>query len=304
MVQFIGVPRIGFVRRRKLAFIISGLVILIGMASFFLRGEKKYGIDFTGGTLVQRSFREPVSVKDVRRALSEIGLGRSKIQEFNDGQGVIIRAPLGKNYVKTGKLIDDKLKETFKGLLLGGPQAGRTEMVGPTVGKELRRKAILALTLTFVFVVIYIAWRFEFKFGIAAIIALLHDVLITAGIFALTGREFSLPIIAALLTIIGYSLNDTIVIFDRIRENLKLMRREKYETIIDVSLNQTLSRTLLTSGTTILVVLSLYFLGGEIIRDFAFTLLIGIIVGTYSSIFVASPILVEWKNRLNKKHKR
>ncbi len=301
MMHLVGVPHIGFVKIRKLAFIFSALMIIVGMTSFFLKGEKKYGIDFIGGTLVQRSFREPVSAQEIRKALSEIGLGKSEIQQFNDGKGVIIRAPLGKNYVQTGKLIDDKLKETFKGSLLVGIQSSRTEMVGPTVGKELRRKAILALLLTFVFVVIYVAWRFEFKFGIAAILALLHDVLITAGFFALSGRQFSLPIIAALLTIIGYSLNDTIVVFDRIRENLKLMRKEKYKTIINVSLNQTLARTLLTSLTTFLVVLSLYLLGGEIIRDFAFTMMIGIIVGTYSSIFVASPILIEWQARLHKR---
>jgi len=301
MMHLIGVPHIRFVQMRKLAFILSGVMIVVGMTSFALKGEKKYGIDFIGGTLVQRNFREAVSAQEIRKALSEIGLGKSEIQQFNNGKGVIIRAPLGKNYVQTGKLIDDKLKETFKGSLLAGLQSSRTEMVGPTVGKELRRKAILALLLTFVFIIIYVAWRFEFKFGVAAVLALLHDVLITAGFFALSGRQFSLPIIAALLTIIGYSLNDTIVVFDRIRENLKLMHKESYKTIINVSLNQTLARTLLTSSTTFLVVLALYLLGGEIIRDFAFTMMVGIIVGTYSSIFVASPILIEWQARLKNK---
>ncbi len=301
MMQFISsVPHIHFAEKRKLAFVLSGLVILVGMVSFVQRGEDKYGIDFTGGTLVQRSFREVVPVEKIRGAIAEVGL-ETRIQQIDGGRGVIIRTELGEDYVHMAHLVDDKLKAALGGVFIDDPRVNRTEMVGPVVGRELRRSAIWALSIALILIVIYVAWRFEFKFGIAAILALLHDVLITAGLFALTGREFSLPVIAALLTVIGYSLNDTIVVFDRIRENLKPMRKERYETIIDTSINQTLSRTLLTSLTTFLVVLSLFLLGGEIIRDFAFALMVGIVVGTYSSIFIASPVLVEWQARFKRR---
>ncbi|MCK4261754.1 protein translocase subunit SecD, partial [bacterium] len=311
MMQLVGVPRISFIPRRKMAFALSGLVILVGMVSFFEKGEAKKGIDFTGGTLLVRGFEEPVAASRIREALSELGLEGSEIQQFDEGRGVIIRTKMGKGYTttpqmvddklsKTAQIVDDKLREKFGGLLKDPGKFGKTDMVGAKVGRELKKKAIYALAVALVLIVIYIAWRFEFKFAIAAIVALMHDVLITAGFIALTNRQFNLPIIAALLTIVGYSLNDTIVIFDRIREDLKLMRREKYETIINISLNQTLSRTILTSLTTFLCVLSLFILGGEVIHDFAFALMVGIVAGTYSSIFIASPILVEWKARTGK----
>jgi len=173
----------------------------------------------------------------------------------------------------------------------------RVEKVGPTVGKELRFKALWAILLAMIAICIYITVRFEFKFAICALIALFHDVLVTLGIYSIAQRELSLPIIAAILTIIGYSLNDTIVVFDRIREDLDLMTNKNFKDIVNTSINQTLSRTLITSFTTLIVVLSLYFLGGSVINDFALVLLIGIIVGTYSSIFVAAPILVEWRRK-------
>ena len=174
----------------------------------------------------------------------------------------------------------------------------RTETVGPKIGEELKNRTWAAIVISLFGILVYISWRFEFKFAIGAIVALIHDVLITLGIFSIMGKEISLVIVAAFLTIVGYSLNDTIVVYDRIRENFSLRRRESYEKMIDISINQSLSRTVITSLTTLMVVLFLFFYGGEVIHDFAFALMVGIIVGTYSSIFVASPILIEWQNRL------
>ncbi|HMA77434.1 MAG TPA: protein translocase subunit SecF, partial [Candidatus Krumholzibacteriaceae bacterium] len=176
----------------------------------------------------------------------------------------------------------------------------RTETVGPKIGEELKKRAWAAIVISLFGILIYISWRFEFRFAVGAIIALIHDILITLGIFSITGKELSLVVIAAFLTIVGYSLNDTIVVFDRIRENFSIRRRESYNRMINISINDSLSRTIVTSFTTLIVVLFLFFIGGEVIHDFAFALLIGVVVGTYSSIFVASPVLVEWQNRIAK----
>ena len=287
--RLIGKTNIDFLAKGRLAFCFSGLVIVVGLISLLFRGEANLGIDFTGGSLVQLKFEQPLSTEEIRAPLSEIGLGKSIIQLFDEDRGVIIRAS-----GDVGKEVVDKLGDAF---LENRFEVERREMVGPAMGKDLRRSAILALFFALIGILIYISYRFEFRFAVAAIIALLHDVLITVGLFSLTGRELSMPVVAALLTIVGYSLNDTIVIFDRIRENVKQMSREKYQTIVNSSINQTLSRTLLTSLTTLIAVVSLYLLGGEVIRDFAFALIIGVIVGTYSSIFVASPILIEWQRK-------
>jgi SecD/SecF fusion protein len=290
MANFIGPTGIDFIGRRKIAFVLSVLLIVAGLLVFGARGERNFGIDFQGGSLVQLKFGSPVTADEGRKALNEIGLGTSTIQRFADGRGIIIRS-----IRDAAEPIIDKFSQAF-----GIEEVQRREMVGPEVGKDLRRAALLALFWALIGILIYIAWRFEFKFAIAAIIALFHDVLITIGAFSLTGREFSLPIIAALLTIVGYSLNDTIVVFDRIRMNRKILRKESFAAMVNISINQTLSRTLLTSLTTLIVVLALFFLGGEVIHDFAFALLVGILVGTYSSIFVASPILVAWQKRMRK----
>ncbi|MBA7624122.1 Protein translocase subunit SecDF [subsurface metagenome] len=294
MASLIGPTKIDFINRRKIAFAFSILLIVVGLVSFVTKGEdkllgikKNFGIDFRGGSLVQLRFASPISANEGRKALSEIGLGASTIQQFDTGKGMIIRST--KDAVTP---IVSKFSQAFK-----LEEVQRREMVGPEVGRDLRKAAFLALFWALIGILIYIAWRFEFRFAIAAVIALFHDVLITIGAFSLTGREFSLPIIAALLTIVGYSLNDTIVVFDRIRRNAKILRKEPYEIMVNTSINETLSRTLLTSLTTLVVVLCLFFLGGEVIHDFAFALLVGITVGTYSSIFVASPILVAWQKR-------
>ncbi|NQT33447.1 MAG: protein translocase subunit SecD [Candidatus Omnitrophica bacterium] len=289
MLQLFQQPNIPFVKIRKLAYIFSILVIGIGMTFFVQRGARNYGIDFTGGTLQQFRFTESVSAEDVRGTLAGIGLGESSIQQFGEDKEVIVRSYGGQTDV-----IVAGLEEKFGA---GSFEIMRVEAVGPAVGEDLRRAAIKALIFAMIGICLYISIRFEFRFAITAIIALLHDVLVALGMIALTGREISLPVIAALLTIVGYSINDTIVLFDRIREDRKFMRKASQEEIINTSINQTLSRTALTSLTTLMVVLALFIFGGKVINDFSFVLLVGVIVGTYSSIFIASPLLIDWPGR-------
>ncbi len=283
---------IDFIGRRRVALLASAALIVLGLATAGLRGLN-YGIDFAGGTLVELKMPRPVDIEDVRRELRAIGMGDSTIQHYGSKNEILIRmmrSPTGIEGFQ-GQII--KALEVVYGE--GSIELRRTEVVGPQVGAALRRQATLAMAYALIGILIYITIRFEFRFAVAAILALVHDVLITLGAFALTNRELSLPVIAAFLAIVGYSLNDTIVVFDRIRENLRLYRRESYEVVINRSINETLSRTILTSLTTLLVVLALFFLGGEVIHDFAFALLVGIIVGTYSSIFIASPLLILWQ---------
>ncbi|MDV2495947.1 MAG: protein translocase subunit SecF [bacterium] len=286
---------IDFIGRRRVALLASAALIVLGLATAGLRGLN-YGIDFAGGTLVELKMPRPVDIEDVRRELRGIGMGDSTIQHYGSKDEILIRmmrSPTGIEGIADiqGQII--KALEVVYGE--GSIELRRTEVVGPQVGAALRRQATLAMAYALIGILIYITIRFEFRFAVAAILALVHDVLITLGAFALTNRELSLPVIAAFLAIVGYSLNDTIVVFDRIRENLRLYRRESYEGVINRSINETLSRTILTSLTTLLVVLALFFLGGEVIHDFAFALLVGIIVGTYSSIFIASPLLILWQ---------
>lgn len=285
MMQFVGDTKIDFIGKRTIAMIISAVVIVIGMGYFAYRGDDNFGIDFQGGTLLQIRSSEPISLDEVRQTLAEIGEEKAIIQYFgNDKKDVLI-----KSNSDSSETIFTTLQQKFSDYNL---IRTRTEYVGPAIGAELRQQAFLAILFALLGILLYITWRFEFRFALGAIVALLHDVLVTLGIFSITGREISLPIIAALLTIVGYSLNDTIVVFDRIREDLHVHKRLSFHDIINLSINQTLSRTLLTSLTTLIVVVFLYFLGGEVINDFAFALLIGIIVGTYSSIFIASPVLI------------
>ena len=281
-----------FVAWRKRAFLLSGLVIFVGLVSLGVRGGPNYGIDFAGGTMIQVRFNEAPSISEVRRVVLGLGIGDATVQEFGDPREVLIRVEKSDDDATTlSQRAQKALTESFGE---GRFEVRRVEIVGPQVGDDLRRQALLALFYAMIGILIYIAWRFEVRFAVAAVVALAHDVLITMGAFSLTNREFTLPVIAAFLTIIGYSLNNTIVIFDRIRENLKFRRREAFSDIINTSINQTMSRTILTSGTTLFVVVALFALGGEVIRDFAFALLVGIIAGTYSSIYIASPILIAW----------
>ncbi|RMF87329.1 MAG: protein translocase subunit SecF [Nitrospinota bacterium] len=280
-----------FVGKMRKCLLASGILILLSLLLLLVKGPN-YGIDFAGGTLLEFRFPRPLPIEQIRQALQKIGLGKSIIQAAGEGRDILIRVqetdqPLQELRHQIQETLKSELKEEFEVL--------RVDQVGPKAGTALRRQALLALIYATIGVLIYISWRFEFRFGIAAVLALVHDVIITVGIFTALNKEFTLTVIAALLTIAGYSLNDTIVVFDRIRENLRFRKREVYAGVINRSINETLSRTILTSGTTLLVVLALFFLGGPVIHDFAFVLLVGIITGTYSSIFVASPILVFWQ---------
>lgn len=298
MLDAVGERRFDFVGARRYALTASAVLIILGMAWFAARGTANFGIDFNGGTVVQRQFQEPVDAAELREALGEAGLGKAVIQQFDAGRGVMVKVPLarGEDEGRVLAAIDSALSAKFGTNLLDPAVAGSVDYVGPAVGEQLKREALKAVAFALLGILIYTSMRFEFKFGVAAILALVHDVLFTLGALAVTGREINLPVVAAILTIVGYSLNDTIVVFDRIREDLKLMRKAGFAEIVNASINQTLSRTLLTSGTTLLVVLALFLLGGEAINDFAFTLLVGVMVGTYSSIFVASPILLAWSH--------
>jgi len=293
------VTEFDFIGKKTMTTALSCALILIGIISIMFHGGLRYGIDFAGGTLVQLKFENPPEIEDLRDGLRTIGLGDSTIQEFGSKNHILIRVERSEEKLEEiGTKVKKSLTEKYKAENI---LVERVEMVGPKVGKDLREKAILSIVYAMIGIVIYISWRFEFQYAIAAIIALIHDVLVTIGAFSLADKEFTLVIVAAFLTIIGYSLNDTIVVFDRIRENMRRKGKSLLKDVINTSINQTLSRTILTSGTTLLVVVALFFLGGEIIHDFSFALITGVLVGTYSSIFIASVFLVYWENRSTKK---
>ena len=283
---------IDFVGKRKLAMIFSAVVILLGLASLVVNGGPNYGIDFVGGTLVQVKFVEDTDAAKIKDSLASMDLGSVVVQSFgDDANEFLIRVQdTGKGKELSG-MISGNLTTAYGE---GNVDIRRVEMVGPQVGKDLRQKGILSLVYAMIGILIYISWRFELRFAIGAIVALLHDVLITLGAFSISGREIDLPIIAAFLAIIGYSLNDTIIVYDRIRENYGKHQKKGFTSVVNLSINETLSRTILTSGTTLLVVLALFLFGGGVIHNFAFAMLVGILVGTYSSIFIASPVLIFW----------
>ena len=284
-----------FMGKKQTAIRLSAILILIGIVSVIIHGGLKYGIDFAGGTLVQLKFEKPPAIEEIRDGLKTIGLGDSTIQEFGSKNHILIRVQRSEEKLEeVGTQVKNSLAGKFNSEAI---VVERVEMVGPKVGRDLREKAVLSIIYAIIGIVIYISWRFELQYAIAAIIALIHDVLVTMGAFSLYDKEFTLVVVAAFLTIIGYSLNDTIVVFDRIRENMRRKGKTPLVEVINNSINQTLSRTILTSGTTLLVVVALFFLGGEIIHDFSFALLIGVIVGTYSSVFIASVFLVYWAER-------
>ncbi|OIO69219.1 MAG: protein-export membrane protein SecF [Zetaproteobacteria bacterium CG1_02_53_45] len=288
-----------FFGKRKIAFVISAVMLLVSLGALASKGLN-FGIDFTGGTLVEVKFDKAPAIGDVRAAISPKGYGNAMIQEFGSPEEILIRVQ--NNDAESSSTISnailDGLGEAFTA---DAVEMRRVEFVGPQVGEELTRAGIMAVLVAMLAILVYVTFRFEFRFALGADIALLHDITIVLGLFSLTGKEFTLPVIAALLTVIGYSLNDTIVVFDRIRENLAANRKRKTpETEVDVvngSINQTLSRTIMTSLTTLLVVLALFLLGGEVIHDFAFALIAGILVGTYSSIYVASPVMLSLAGR-------
>ncbi len=330
--------KIDFMGMRKVGFIFSLILILAGIASLIIHNGPNYGIDFAGGTLVQVKFPQKIDVSDIRNGLDEIGLKDVSVQGFGDPEANEYLIRTSSDADALGNQLADTVSRGLKKATSLEPDIRRVEMVGPQVGEDLKKNALLAIFYSLLFITIYISGRFEQKWTIAgitagalmaavyflsvfnlsmpfliaaalvislvlfwylqlqyaigAIVALIHDVTITVGIFSLLNLDFSLQIIAALLTIIGYSLNDTIIVFDRIRENIK--DRSNHSTVVDLfnrSINETLSRTILTSLTTLVVLLALFLLGGEIIHNFAFAMIIGVIVGTYSSVFIASPII-------------
>jgi len=283
---------IRFLKYRKVAFGFSIALILLTVASVIAHGGLKYGIDFAGGTLIQLKFKGPAPVDEIRSIIPSLGLGGGNISEFGEPEDVVLHIPAGTGQgTEMVKTVKTGLEKKFG---KGSFSVERVEMVGPKVGKDLSIKAILSLTYALIGILIYVSYRFEFKFALASVVALAHDTVITVGAFSLMDKDFTLPVVAALLTVIGYSLNDTIVVFDRIRENLRLKRSLEISELVNLSINQTLGRTIITSGTTLFVVLAIFIFGGSVIHNFAFALLVGIVIGTYSSIFVASPILLAW----------
>ena len=333
---------IDFIGKRKIAFILSLVLIVISIGSLVVHRGPRYGIDFAGGTLVQVKFDAPVTIDRIKSGLQSMALSASAVQQFGQAADneYLIRTEVTTSAMQgLAQKIEQQLAEAT-GVAV---EIRRVEMVGPQVGQDLREKALFAMFYALLFITVYISgrfelkwaksgvvaaaimaavyvlslfdvsvpflmlaalfvslvifWFFEFKYAIGAIVAIMHDVTITVGIFSIFDKEFTLPIVAALLTIIGYSLNDTIIVFDRIRENLRKYHKEPLTVIVNRSINETLSRTILTSLTTLVVVVALFVLGGGIIHDFSFALLIGVLVGTYSSIYVASPILLAWQTR-------
>ena len=289
---------IDFVGRIKLAGLVSAVLILISLGVLVAKGGPRYGIDFVGGTLVQMRFNSAVSPDQIRSALAPVVGTDAAVQPIGDENDHEFLINIASSEKETGLAgLSDLIAEEFEGVFgAEGFEVRRTEMVGPKVGYELRRKGMLAVLFSLLGMLAYIWFRFEFRFGVGAVIALGHDVVITLGVLSITNTPIDLPIIAALLTVVGYSVNDTIIVCDRIRENRRRMTRQPLSEIVNVSINQTLSRTIITSGTTLLVVITLFVFGGGVIHDFAKTLLIGVVVGTYSSVFIASPVLILWDN--------
>lgn len=291
---------IDFIGKRTIALAVSLILIGIGLVSLISKGGPDYGIDFAGGTLVQVRFTDGTDAAKIKEALKGMNVGTLVVQQFGDDKNeFMIRMENTSAELKgLAREVGSHLSETY-----GADKVDvrRTEMVGPQVGSDLRIKGLKAILYAMIGLLVYISWRFEFRFAAGAMIALAHDVAITLGAFSLFGKEIDLPIIAAFLAIIGYSLNDTIIVYDRIRENVGRYHKESFAFIVNRSINDTLSRTLLTSGTTLLVVMALFVLGGGVIHNFAFAMLVGVVIGTYSSIFVASPLLIFWEQRKQKK---
>lgn len=295
MMRLVGATHVPFLDVRRIALGVSVVLLAVGGLQFYQRGAANFGVDFTQGTLVQAALTPPQDSAAVRRALTGAGIERATVQSLGDAGGVLVRT----GFVDADGVAALTGAQVEQALIAAFGEAGvdilRTEEVGAAVSQDLTRDAFLALLYSVGAIIVYISFRFEFRFAIGAVAALVHDVGITMGMFALTGHEITLPVVAALLTVVGYSLNDTIVVFDRVRENQRAMRGRSLIEILNASVNETLGRTILTSLTTLLVVAVLYLWGGAMIHDFAFALLIGVVVGTYSSIFIASLVVLEWQ---------
>ena len=296
--EFFRNTKFNFVGTTKYAVVLSVILILIGQVSLIIHGGPRLSIDFTGGSMLQVKITPPPDINSIRNILEDEGFSGIQVQDFGAADEFLVTSPSMQSGesgdLYTAEAMSKALRSAFSDATV---ELRREEAVGPKIGGELKTAAMNSVVAALVLIVLYITVRFVFRYGIAAIIALLHDVLITLGIFSLLDKEISLAIIAAFLTIIGYSLNDTIVVFDRIRENMRLRRKESYRQVINRSINETLSRTVLTSLTTLTVAGALFLFGGAVIHDFAFALSLGVIVGTYSSMYIASPVLVFWYER-------
>lgn len=291
--------KFSFVKHKYLFFALSLLVIVAGLISIAMQGFN-LGIDFTGGTMLDLKFAKPVTVSDVRTVLKDYGLENSMLQLA--GTEKVDKAP---NVIIRTRILDEgERKAVLQGLndKLGKYDIMRIEKVGATIGSEMTREALIALLLSWLVIIAYVSYRFEYRFGVAGILALVHDVMIVVGLFSIFQKEVDATFVAALLTIVGYSINDTIVIFDRIRENMKLMKKgDSLPEMVDRSIWQTMTRSIYTSLTVLFATAALYFLGGETTKTFSLALLIGFIAGTYSTVFLASPVWLAWKERDERK---
>ncbi|MFQ5959321.1 MAG: protein translocase subunit SecF [Alphaproteobacteria bacterium] len=288
--------RLGFIGLRRIAFVVSLAAILASAGLFLVRGLN-LGIDFLGGIMIEVQTPGAADLGRMRGALGGLGLGEVALQEFGAADDVLIRVARQPGGEDAQRLAVDAVKQALAGLGIGDVTYRRVEFVGPKVSAELVEAGTIAVVAAVIAMLIYIWFRFEWQFSIGAVLALVHDVLLTIGMFALTHIEFNLASIAAILTIVGYSINDTVVVYDRVRENLRKYKTMPLAEVLDLSINETLSRTTMTSLTTLLALFALYFFGGEVIAGFTFAMIWGVVVGTYSSIFIAVPVLLQWQPR-------
>jgi len=298
--ELIGKTKIDFIGLSKISFIISGIISIIGIIAIIQigRGAANMGIDFSGGTSVQVRFAKPFTTDEVRKALADNGIKEVELQEIKDGNQILIK--MRKSTAPVGK-IAETIEQDFKKALPGNSiTIESTTEIGPSIGDKLRKDTLIAVAISLICIVLYIAWRFDFKFGIGAVVATMHDVLAILAVFFVMNKEVNLLLITAVLTIAGYSLTDTVVVFDRIRENLKKNAKDSMANVFNFSINEVLSRTIVTSLTTFLAATSLWLWGGEVIHDFAFALVVGVVVATYSSVFVASPVVAILETRAKK----
>lgn len=304
MFELLGKTNIDFIGMRRYAFAASSVLALLGLVTVIqiVRGQANTGIDFAGGTAVQLQFEQPVPLDEARALLEREGFPEAELQQFTDGNKLLIRV---KKQTTIQEKTADRLVAIFRQGFESNPFAvDSTVEIGPTVGAKLQQDALKAITIALLGIVVYIALRFELRFGVAAAVATLHDVLAVLGVLWLLDKEINLLIVTALLTLAGYSLTDTVVVFDRIRENLRNRRRDRLEVVINSGINQVLSRTIIVNLTALFVLVALVFFGGEVLHDFSLALLMGVVIGTYSSIFVASPLLLLWPGAQGKLLKR
>lgn len=290
MLQILHGLNVDWMGRRHIAYWISGISILASIVSLFLHGGPRYGVDFTGGTLIEISVAPAPGVDAIRTAVESAGYTGAEIQRLDRPGQFLIRLDPQHGKRDPGPAVRDAILAAHPGT---GVEILRVESVGPRVGGELRSAAVKAVFLALGLILIYVAVRYDWRYSMGAVVALFHDVFISLGAVSITNREVTLTVVAALLTIAGFSINDTIVVFDRIRERRQSLRREGAERVMNIAINETLSRTIITSFTVVLTVLALFFLGGEVIHDFSFTMLVGVVYGTYSSVYVASALALE-----------